>query len=139
MIVRAALSAALSLWVLIGGAAHAQSAPGPAAAASASPEQLRRGQRLFLRCSACHDLTDATVARIGPNLSGVVGRKAGTLADYHYSAALKNSSLVWDAATLDRWLTDPAALVPGTAMAFGGLPNPADRQAIIAYLANPTP
>ncbi len=139
MTVRTALSAALGLWLLIGGVVYGQSPSTPAAAAPASPEQLRRGQRLFLRCSACHDLTDASVARIGPNLSGVVGRKAGTLAGYHYSAALTNSALVWDAATLDRWLTDPAALVPGTAMAFGGLPNPADRQAIIAYLANPTP
>jgi cytochrome c len=62
---------------------------------------------------------------------------AGSLPGYSYSAALKSSTLVWDEATLDRWLTNPAALVPGTAMAFAGLPKPEDRAALIAYLKHP--
>ena len=98
-----------------------------------------RGKRLFIRCSACHGISDSAVARIGPNLQGVIGRKAGTLPGYRYSSAMQAAEIVWDEATLDRWLADPAALVPGTAMAFAGLGSADERRAIIAYLANPQP
>jgi cytochrome c len=67
---------------------------------------------------------------------GVVGRKAGSLPGYAYSPAMKAQSFVWDKVMLDRWLTQPTAVVPGTAMAFGGVPSKADREAIIAYLAS---
>jgi cytochrome c len=97
------------------------------------------GKLLFLRCGSCHSIGDSGGGRIGPNLQGVVGRKAGSLPGYSYSAAMKAQNFVWDDAMLDRWLTDPNALVPGTAMAFGGIANPDDRKAIIAYLKNPTP
>jgi cytochrome c len=97
------------------------------------------GKLLFLRCASCHSIGNSGGARIGPNLQGVVGRKAGSLPGYSYSAAMKAQNFVWDDATLDRWLTDPNAVVPGTAMAFGGIANSDDRKAIIAYLKNPTP
>ncbi len=114
---------------LFGQASHcfAQDAPGSADAARV------RGQRLFLRCASCHDVTGSDVARIGPSLKGVVGRKAGSLPDYAYSPAMKSADFIWDETMLDRWLTDPAALVPGTKMAFAGLPKAEDRSAIIAY------
>jgi cytochrome c len=67
----------------------------------------------------------------------VVGRKAGSLEGYSYSSAMKAQTFVWDPAHLDLWLTNPSALVPGTAMAFAGLPSESDRQAVIAYLQNP--
>ncbi len=103
--------------------------------ASGSSDAARvRGQRLFLRCASCHDIAASGLARIGPSLKGVVGRKAGSLPDYAYSPAMKSADFVWDETMLDRWLTDPAALVPGTKMAFAGLPKPEDRSAIIAYL-----
>ena len=70
---------------------------------------------------------------MGPRHRGVVGRRAGSVADYNYSAALKNSGLTWDEATLDRWLTNPSALVPGTKMFFK-LDSPQDRADVIAYL-----
>jgi cytochrome c len=95
------------------------------------------GKLLFLRCASCHSIGESGGGRIGPNLQGVVGRKAGSLAGYSYSAAMKAQNFVWDDAMLDRWLTNPNAVVPGTAMAFGGIPNPDDRKAIIAYLKNP--
>jgi cytochrome c len=93
-----------------------------------------RGRLLFLKCAACHDISAGPSAKIGPNLHGVFGRKVGSLPAYAYSPAMRGQSFVWDAAELDRWLTQPNDLIPGTAMAFGGLPNRADREAVIAYL-----
>jgi cytochrome c len=97
------------------------------------------GKLLFLRCASCHDISVAQSMKLGPNLNGVYGRKSGSLPGYQYSAAMRQAHLVWDAPTLDRWLTNPNALVPGTAMAFAGLPSADDRQAVIAYLRNPGP
>jgi cytochrome c len=93
-----------------------------------------RGRILFLRCASCHDISDHPSPKTGPNLYGVVGRKAGGLPGYSYSAAMKEQSFVWDQDMLDRWLTAPTSVVPGTAMAFQGLPDKADRDAVIAYL-----
>jgi cytochrome c len=70
---------------------------------------------------------------LGPKHRGVVGRRAGSVADYAYSAALKNSGLVWDEALLDRWLTNPSALVPGTKMFFQ-VSDAQNRADIIAFL-----
>ena len=95
------------------------------------------GKLLFLRCGSCHDITSSPSQKIGPNLKGVVGRASGSLPGYTYSAAMQQAHLVWDARTLDRWLTSPNLLVPGTAMAFAGLSSEADRQAVIAYLRDP--
>jgi len=97
------------------------------------------GRLLFLRCASCHDISDTASAKLGPNLKGVYGRPSGSLPGYTYSPAMKQAHLVWNEATLDRWLTRPNALVPGTAMAFAGLPSAPDRRAIIMYLINPGP
>ena len=70
---------------------------------------------------------------MGPRHRGVVGRRAGSLEDYSYSAALKGSGLTWDEATLDRWLTNPSALVPGTKMFFK-IDDAQSRADIIAFL-----
>jgi len=105
---------------------------GPAGAQTAA-----RGRILFLRCASCHDISSGPSPKIGPNLKDVVGRKAGSLAGYSYSPAMKAQTFIWDPAHLDLWLTNPSALVPGTAMAFAGLPSETDRQAVIAYLQNP--
>ncbi len=97
-----------------------------------------RGKRLFLRCRSCHDVAAAAGAKIGPNLHDLIGRKAGTMPGFKYSAALSKSGLVWNEKTLDSWLKQPNALVPGTIMVFEGMPKPEDRAAIIAYLkSNP--
>ena len=88
------------------------------------------GKTLYQACQACHSIDDN---ELGPRHRGVVGRRAGSVEDYAYSSALKNSGLTWDEATLDRWLTNPSALVPGTKMYF----QIADAQAradLIAYL-----
>jgi cytochrome c len=107
---------------------------GPAGAQTAAPQIATRGRILFLRCSSCHDISSEQSPKIGPNLKGVVGRRAGSLPGYSYSPAMKAQTFVWDPAHLDLWLKGPSALVPGTAMAFAGLPSETDRQAVIAYL-----
>lgn len=93
-----------------------------------------RGKILFLRCASCHDISDATSAKIGPNLAHVYERKVASLPGYAYSAALRAQDFLWDSAHLDAWLTNPNSVAPGTMMAFAGLADPADRQAVIAYL-----
>lgn len=115
---------AFTFCVLIG-------ARSPDAAAAENP---LRGKILFLRCASCHDASTASSARIGPNLHAVVGRPVASLPGYKYSAALKSQKFVWDAAHLDAWLANPNVVAPGTAMAFAGIPDAADREAIIAYL-----
>jgi cytochrome c len=90
-----------------------------------------RGQGLYQACSGCHSIDENDV---GPRHRGVLGRRAGSLPDYRYSQALRDSHIVWDAASLDRWLTSPQALVPGTKMFFS-LPDAQMRADIIAYLA----
>jgi cytochrome c len=99
--------------------------------ASAAGDQAI-GQRLFARCAACH----ATVPgenKVGPSLAGVFGRKSGSEAGFSYSAALKAANINWDEHTLDQYLANPPADVPGTKMPVG-VPSAADRQNIIAYL-----
>ena len=82
------------------------------------------------RCFGCHSL-DAN--RIGPMHRGVFGRKAGAVADFPYSPAVKKATIVWDESTLDRWLTNTQALIPGTRMNFR-VANAEDRADIIAFL-----
>ena len=102
--------------------------------AATAAEGALRGKFLFLRCASCHDSSTSPSAKIGPNLHGIVGRQVASLEGYKYSAALKSHDFVWDAAHIDAWLTNPNAVAPGTAMAFAGIPEAADRQAIITYL-----
>lgn len=111
----------------------------PCLAQAADPQAMasaQRGQELYdAKCSACHS-PDAH--RVGPLHRGVVGRKAGKAAGYDYSPALVASKLVWNRDTLNRWLTDPEALVPGQKMGFS-VSSEADRQALIAYLSTLKP
>jgi cytochrome c len=88
------------------------------------------GKALYQSCAACHSIDEND---LGPKHRGVVGRRAGSIEDYTYSSALKNSGLTWDKTTLDRWLTNPSVLVPGTKMYFK-IDDPQGRADIIAYL-----
>lgn len=106
---------------------------------SAQAEPALRGKLLFLQCASCHDITPGPSAKIGPSLYGVVGRHAGSLPGYAYSPAMKAQTFVWDEKMLDRWLTKPTDVVPGTAMGFGGVAKDTDRAAIIAYLRQAAP
>ena len=91
------------------------------------------GQQIFARCSACHTIGQ-TGGKMGPALNGIVGRKAGSVAGYAYSPAMKNSGLTWDAATLARFLQAPMKTVPGTRMFFPGLASPQDQADVVAFL-----
>ena len=113
--------------VLLSTAAIAQSA---AAASNGGGGDPGRGKALYQACTACHSIDENDV---GPKHRGVVGRRAGSVDDYPYSAALKRSGLTWDAATLDRWLVNPSALVPGTKM-FYKIDDAQARADLIAYL-----
>jgi cytochrome c len=92
------------------------------------------GQTSFKICKVCHQIGEAAKNFVGPVLNGVVGRKAGTYPGYNYSDANKNSDLTWDEATLTKYLHNPREVVPGTKMAFPGLPNDQDVANVIAYL-----
>jgi len=114
----------LALSLVAGGALAGEKTSGNAAA----------GEKVFARCAACHQVGPAAKAGFGPVLNGVVGRKAALSACYAYSPAMKGAGLTWNTATLDRYLTAPAKLVPGTKMVFPGLPEAKDRADVIAYL-----
>ncbi|MFM8479651.1 MAG: c-type cytochrome [Gammaproteobacteria bacterium] len=134
--VMVALTAALSA-SLVPGLALAQGqgqAQGQATVPADQSAEFKRGRLLYIQCRACHDLQPSPVAKVGPNLAGIMGRSAGKAADFAYSPALKSATLVWDKATLDRWLEKPSALAPGNTMAFAGIANPADRAALIRYI-----
>jgi cytochrome c len=90
------------------------------------------GEQVFMRCAGCHS-TMPGENKIGPSLAGVFGRKSGTEPGYDYSPALKAANITWDAHTLDQFLTNPMANVPGTKM-FISVPDATDRQNVIAYL-----
>jgi cytochrome c len=92
-----------------------------------------KGKAVFEQCAACHSL-DGGGDTDGPTLKGVIGRKAGSLEDYRYSAAMKRSDVTWDAAALDKYVTDPQASIPGNRMAFAGIGDKAQRDDLIAYL-----
>ncbi len=92
------------------------------------------GEKVFAKCKVCHQIGEGAKNAVGPELNGVVGRKAGSAPEYNYSAANKDSGLTWDEATLKRYLKDPRAAVPGTKMIFPGLSNEKDIDNVIGYL-----
>lgn len=108
-------------------------APVAATTATDSP-QYKRGKLLYIQCRACHALQAEEPHKVGPNLHGFLGRKAGTVAGFNFSAALKQSDLTWDEPTILKWLEKPSALVPGNTMAFAGIANPKDRDSMLVYL-----
>jgi len=106
-----------------------------AAAAQGDPAQ---GGRDFRACAPCHSLApDRNMT--GPSLAGIFDRKAGALDSFgRYSPALKSSAITWNDQTLDAWLADPAAAIPGNHMTFPGIRDPKIRAGLIAYLKEAT-
>ena len=97
-----------------------------------------RGERKFEECAACHKI-ERSEDSVGPDLHGVFGRKAGTLADFRYSPALKRSGITWSPQTLDTFLADPQKAVPANRMPYAGLAEASDRADLIAYLQKAFP
>ena len=120
----------------------------PAAAAAVAPDNVdtvsgakfasftgdaAKGEATFAACKVCHAV-EAGVNKIGPSLNAIVGRSAGTVANYTYSAANKNSGITWTPEKLFQYLEKPQRVVPGTKMTYPGLPDEQKRADVIAYL-----
>jgi len=110
--------------VVASGIAHARAA-----------DSIAKGEQLFkARCKVCHTVDPGGPSGLGPNLAGVVGRKSGSVPDFHYSEAFQKSNIKWSLKTLDIYLAAPAKLIPGNRMtAF--VPKKGERKAILTYLA----
>lgn len=104
-------------------------------AAPAQAADAAAGEASFKRlCSACHIATAEGRRGVGPTLFGVVGRHSGKVEGFRYSAANQKADLVWTPEVLDKYLTNPREVVPGTTMAFAGIRNETERANVIAYL-----
>jgi cytochrome c len=102
----------------------------PAGAATATGDPAR-GKDIYDRCLACHALA---YNRTGPKHCGLFGRRAGSVPGFEYSPAMAHSKIVWNDKTLDRFLTNPTRMVPGTAMGYAGIPDAQERADLIAWL-----
>lgn len=105
--------------------------------AMAQDDLVAAGEKVFKKCAACHAVGEGAKDRVGPSLNGVIGRTAGTEEGFKYSPAMVKageSGIVWEPDTLDTYLADPKADVPGNKMAFPGLKKEEDRNAVIAYI-----
>ena len=105
--------------------------------AGAQDGSAEEGAEVFKKCRACHDLGPGAKNKVGPLLNGIVGRRAGTIEGFNYSAANKEAGakgLVWTEQVLLKYLEAPLSFMPGTKMAFAGLQDPQDRKDVIAYL-----
>jgi len=109
------------------------------AAGSAQEGDAVRGERAFQRCFACHSVDPNEPAKLqGPNLANILGRPAAQLSGFAYSDAMRAAAaagLIWDAATLDRYLADPESLIAGTAMSAPPVRDAQERADLVAYLA----
>ncbi len=114
------LAAAAVMAILSAGAAQAQDAAA--------------GEKVFLKCRACHQTGETAKNAVGPVLNGLIGRKSGSVEGYNYSDANKNSGLTWDEATFKEYIKNPKAKIPGTKMIFAGLPTDKEIEDVLAYL-----
>ena len=98
--------------------------------------KVEKGRNVFMKCQPCHSAEEGGPHIVGPNLNGVIGRKAGTAAGFNYSHAFKGADFTWDREKLDQYLEEPAKFVESNWMPFTGLKRPEDRQAVICHLEN---
>ena len=96
---------------------------------------LKNGRMVAKVCRECHAFRESKRQKFGPNLAGLFGRPAGQVDGYPYSNAMREIGVVWTSETLDRFLTNPAAFIPGTEMKLSGIKSAASRADLIAYLA----
>ena len=102
---------------------------------AAGAADLANGQRLFAtRCASCHAVGPSARAGFGPQLNGVLGRRAGCTPDFRYSPAMLKSGIVWNDKTLAAFLDSPGDLVPGTKMRFWGMSDPKQVGDLLGYL-----
>jgi len=92
------------------------------------------GAKVFKKCQACHAVGEGATNKVGPELNGIFGRTAGSVPDYSYSDANKNSAIVWDHAIFAEYIKNPRGYIPGTKMSFVGLKKDKEIEDITAYL-----
>jgi cytochrome c len=102
---------------------------------AASAQDVAKGEISFHKCLPCHAIGDDAQNKIGPELNGLAGRHSGSIPDFSYSDANKNSGLVWDEAQFKDYIKDPRAKVPGTKMIFAGIKNEQEIADLWAYLS----
>jgi len=103
------------------------------AGAARADGDAARGKKLYEECAACHAM-ERDQNGVGPSLHGLFGRKAGEIANFRYSPALKRSGITWTPLTLDAYIADPQKEVPANRMPYAGMPDARDRADLIAYL-----
>jgi cytochrome c len=107
-----------------------------AASASATLAQdVAKGEISFHKCMACHSIGPDAQNKLGPVLNGLDGRHSGTVANFNYSDANKNSGIVWTEATFKQYIKDPKAMVPATKMTFAGVKNDQEVNDLWAYIS----
>jgi cytochrome c len=106
------------------------------APAFASAQDAEAGKKVFAKCAACHMIGSGATNKVGPNLNGVIGRKAGTEEGFAYSDPMKNAGWVWDEATFKEYITDPKKKVPGNKMLFPGVKDETERDDVFAYVSS---
>jgi cytochrome c len=102
---------------------------------AAQAQDITAGEQSFKKCAPCHSIGPGAKNKVGPELNGLDGRKAGTAPDYSYSDANKNSGITWNHETFESYITDPRAKIPGTKMIFPGIKNDKERDNLWAYLS----
>lgn len=106
-----------------------------AAMGGAAAQDVAAGKSSFNKCMACHAIGEGAKNKVGPEMNGLAGRKAGSVAGYSYSEANKNSGLTWDEATFKDYIKDPKAKIPGTKMVFAGIKREQEVNDLWAFLA----
>src|SRR5947209_16991896 len=101
---------------------------------AAAAQDLAAGEQSFKKCLPCHSVGEGAKNKVGPELNGLDARHSGSVPDYNYTDANKNSGIVWSEATFKEYITDPRAKIPGTKMVFAGIKNEQERTNLWAYL-----
>jgi cytochrome c len=97
-------------------------------------QDVEKGATAFKKCSPCHSIGPGATNKVGPELDGLDGRHSGSVPNFSYSDANKNSGIVWDDATFKEYIKDPRAKIPGTKMIFAGSKNEQEANDLWAYL-----
>ena len=100
-----------------------------------SAQDVEKGSNVFKQCQPCHAIGPGAQNKIGPELNGLDGRKAGTVANFNYSEANKNSGVVWNEQTFKEYIKDPKAKIPGTKMIFAGVKNEQQARGSVGWFA----
>jgi cytochrome c len=105
-----------------------------ASTAAASAQDVAAGEQSFKKCLPCHSVGAGAKNKVGPELNGLDGRKAGIAEGFNYTEANKNSGITWDESVFKEYIKDPRAKIPGTKMVFAGIKNEQEVNDLWAYL-----